>query len=105
VALARYVLTANVTLTADAVAVVVAGDPGTGGAAGYGNSATIVPAAGSEGKFGLWPVTLLAGTPVWADSAAGYDSGAKLLYQAIGSSNLRAWVDGTDNNGHQALSN
>jgi hypothetical protein len=51
-ALSRYVLTANVTLTPDAVAAVVAGQPGTGGAAGFGNSATIVPSALSEGNSG-----------------------------------------------------
>lgn len=94
-ALSRYVLTANVTMTADTTV----GEPVTG------SLATVVPVAGSEGKFGLWPMTILAGTAIWADSTAGFDSGAKLLYQAIGSSNLRAWTDGTDNNGHQALSN
>ena len=94
-ALARYVLTANVTLTADATV----GEPVTG------SLATVVSVAGSEGKFGLWPMTLLAGTPVWADSAAGFDSGAKLLFQAIGASNLRAWIDGTDSAGRAALSN
>ena len=106
-ALSRFVLTATVTLTPDAVAAVVAGEPGTGGPAGFGNSATIVAAAGSVGKFGLpgMPLTLLAGTPIWADSAAGFDSGAKLLYTAIGSANLRAFTQGTDDVGHAALSN
>ena len=94
-ALARYVLTANVTLTADATV----GEPVTG------SLATVVPAAGSEGKFGLWPMTLLAGTPVWADATAGFDTGAKLLYQAIGAGSLRAWIDGTDSAGRAALSN
>src|SRR6059036_1526784 len=105
-ALARYVLTANVTLTPDTVAAVVAGEPGTGGPAGFGNSATIIPAAGSQGKFGLpgMPLTLLAGTPIWADSAAGFDSGAKLLYQAVGAGNLRAWAD-TEAVGHAGLAN
>jgi len=51
-ALSRFVLTANVTLTPDAVAAVVAGEPGTGGPAGFGNSATIIPAAGSRGSTG-----------------------------------------------------
>jgi hypothetical protein len=106
-ALARYVLTANVTLTPDTVATAVPGDPGTGGAAGFGNSATIVAAAGSQGKYGLpgMPLTLLAGTPIWADSAAGFDSVAKLLYQAIGAGNLRPFVDGTDAVGRAALAN
>jgi hypothetical protein len=106
-ALSRFVLTANVTLTADTVAAVVAGEPGTGGPSGFGNSATIIPAAGSEGKYGLpgMPLTLLAGTPVWADSSAGFASAPQLLYQAIGAANLRAYVQGTDDVGHAALAN
>jgi hypothetical protein len=104
-ALARYVLTATVTLTPDAVAAAVAGEPGTGGPAGFGSSATIVPAVGSEGKFGLWPMTLLAGTAIYADATAGFATGAQLLYQAIGAGNLAAWRDGTDNVSHSAISN
>jgi hypothetical protein len=104
-ALTRYVVTATVTLTPDTVAAVVAGEPGTGGPSGFGNSATIVPAAGSEGKYGLWPMTLLAGTPIWADSAAGFATAAQLLYQAIGASSLRAYTQGTDDVGHAALAN
>jgi hypothetical protein len=103
-ALARYVLTSTVTLTPDAVAVVVAGEPQTGGPAGYGNSATIIPSALSEGKLGLWPVTILAGTAIYADSTAGFTA-PQLLYQAIGAGNLTAWVDGTSTVGHAALSN
>ncbi len=105
-ALARYVLTANVTLTPDTVAAIVAGEPGTGGPAGFGNSATIIPSALSQGKYGLpgMPLTLLAGTPVWADSAAGFATAPQLLYQAIGAGNLRAWLD-TDAVGHASLAN
>ncbi len=85
----------------------MAGEPGTGGPAGFGNSATIVAAAGSQGKYGLpgMPLTLLAGTPIWADSAAGFATAPQLLYQAIGASNLRAYVQGTDDVGHAALAN
>ena len=77
-ALSRFVLITNVTLTPDAVAAVVAGEPGTGGPAGFGNSATIIPSALSEGKYGLpgMPLTLLAGTVVYADSTAGFATGA-----------------------------
>ena len=103
-ALARYVLTANAVLTPDVVAVVVPGDPGSGGAAGYGNSATLVPAAPSEGTFGLWGMTILAGTAIYADSTAGFTA-PQLLYQAIGSGKLMAFRDGTDNVGHASLSN
>ena len=66
-----------------------------------------MPSALSEGKFGLpgMPITLLAGTTIYADSAAGFATGAQLLYQAIGASNLRAYVQGTDDVGHAALAN
>jgi len=105
-ALSRFVLITNVTLTPDAVAAVVAGEPGTGGPAGFGNSATIVPSALSEGKYGLpgMPLTLLAGTAIYADSAAGFATAPQLLYQAIGAANLRAWSD-TEAVGHAGLAN
>jgi hypothetical protein len=101
-ALARFVLTASVTLTPDVAATLVAGEPGTGAPAGPGNAATA--ASATSGKFGLWGMTLLKGTAVYADSAAG-SSGPQLLYQAIGAGNLRAFADGTDNVGHACLSN
>jgi hypothetical protein len=44
------------------------------------------PAGWSAGAF---PVTFLAGTPLWLDSAG-------VLYATIGAGNLRAWIDGTD---------
>ena len=95
------------TLTPDAVAAVVAGEPGTGGPAGFGSLATIIPSALSEGKYGLpgMPLTLLAGTTIYADFAAGFATGAQLLYQAIGAGNLRAYVQGQDDIGHAALAN
>lgn len=48
-ALSRFVVTPQVTLTPDILA---ACEPGSGGAAGFGNSATVVPVAGSEGNSG-----------------------------------------------------
>jgi hypothetical protein len=106
-ALSRFVVTALVTVTPDALATPTAGLPGTGGAAGFGSSATIVPAAGSEGKYGLpgMPLTFHPGDVIYADSAAGFATGAQLLYQAIGSANLRAYVQGQDDVGHAALAN
>jgi hypothetical protein len=87
-ALARYVLTASVTVA-----------PGAATAGTYGSAST--PATGwSE----LWPATFLRGQVIWADSAAG-STGPQLLYQAIGAGNLRAWVDGQDTVGHAAISN
>lgn len=101
-ALARWVVTANVTLTPDTLATVVAGEPGTGGPAGYGNQGTVAP--GTGGKFGLYPSTYQPGMVIWADSSAG-TTGPQLLYQAIGAGNLRAFIDGQDTVGHAALAN
>src|SRR5690242_9013505 len=92
-ALSRFVVTQTVTLTPDTLATVVAGEPGTGGAAGNGNSGTVAP--GTGGKYGYFGETITAGTVVYADSSAG-TTGPQLLYQAIGAGNLRAWVDGQD---------
>jgi hypothetical protein len=106
-ALSRFVVTSTVTVTPDALATPVAGEPGTGGAAGFGSAATIVPAVGSEGKYGLpgMPLTFIEGTTIYADSAAGFATGAQLLYQAIGAANLRPYVQGSDDVGHAALAN
>jgi hypothetical protein len=51
------------------------------------------------------PLTLLAGTVIYADSTAGFATGAQLLYQAITAANLRPYVQGQDDVGHAALSN
>jgi hypothetical protein len=40
-----------------------------------------------------------------ADSAAGFATGAQLLYQAIGAASLRPYVQGQDDVGHAALAN
>jgi hypothetical protein len=57
------------------------------------------PAGWSGGGF---PVTFLAGTPLWLDTAGS-------LYTVLGgAANLRTWIDGQDNVGHgrwAALSN
>jgi hypothetical protein len=91
-ALSRFVVTSTVTVTPDALATPVAGEPGTGGAAGFGNSATIVPAVGSEGKYGLpgMPLTLLAGTPIWADSAGPAFGRYRVVRRASSSAASRA---------------
>lgn len=101
-ALSRFVVTASVTLTPDVVATVVAGEPGTGGPAGFGNAAT-GGGVGSAGKFGLFPMNYPAGTVIMADSTAG-NTGPQLLYQAFGA-NIRPYVQGQDDVGHAALSN
>lgn len=92
-ALSRFVVTQTVTLSPDTLATVTAGEPGTGGAAGFGNSATVAP--GTSGKYELTGGLIPAGTVIYLDSSAGSD-GPQLLYQAIGSANLRAFIDGQD---------
>lgn len=77
---------------------------------GAGVTALVGSPAPAGGQFGSLPsITFLAGTAIYADSAAiaagTPGTGAQQLYQAIGSGNLRAFMDGTDNVGHAALSN
>lgn len=100
-ALARFVVTARVTLSPDTIATVVAGEPGTGGPAGFGNTGTVAP--GTGGKYGYLPQTMLPGQIIWADSSAG-TTAPQLLYQALGGS-ITAYRDGTDTVGHAAISN
>lgn len=91
-ALGRYVITANVSIAAGTVATVVAGEPGTGGAAGFGNTAI---SAGAED----WPTTFVAGTAIVLDNAGA-------VYAALnGAGALRAYVQGQDDVGHAAISN
>ena len=60
-----------------------------------------MPVAGSEGKYGLpgMPLTFRPDDVIYADSTAGFATGAQLLYQAIGAANLRAYVQGQDDRG------
>jgi hypothetical protein len=80
-----------VTVAAGTPSTPAAGEPGTGGAAGYGNAST-------TGGEALWPVTYLEGTAIVLDPAGS-------LYAANGAGNLAAWTDGTSNLGHACLSN
>jgi hypothetical protein len=82
----------------------------------YNASLTVTPLTGGDNKGafgwagpgsppewspGPFPVTFLAGTPLWLDSVGG-------LYAVLGAGNLRAWIDGTDSvggHGHWGLSN
>jgi hypothetical protein len=89
-ALNRYVLTATVTVAAGTPATVVAGEPGTGGPSGYGGA----PTTGGP----TWPVTFAKGQVIVLDPAGS-------VYAAIGAGNLRAYVQGSDDAGHQALAN
>lgn len=88
----RYVLTSTVVVPAGTITTpVVAGEPGSGGAAGYGNTST---SAGA----GYFPQTFIAGTAIVLDLTGP-------LYAAIGAGNLMAFRDGTDAIGHAATAN
>ena len=70
----------------------VAGDPGTGGAAGHGNT-------GTSAGYAAFPQTFVPGTPIVLDSAGP-------LYAALnGAGALRAYVQGTDDLSRAAISN
>lgn len=86
-ALSRLVLTADVTVPAGTPVTVVAGEPGTGGAAGYGSAAT------TGGP--LWATTYARGQVIVLDPAGS-------LYTAIGAGSLRAYVQGSHDVGHLA---
>jgi len=95
VSLNKFVLTSTVQIAAGVVSTVVAGEPETGGAAGYGNTSI---ASGAE----AWPTTITEGTAIILDSG----SPGSALYNALnGAGVLRAYVPGQDDVGHAALSN
>jgi hypothetical protein len=92
--LQRFVITATTVVAAGTITTPVAGEPGTGGAAGYGNTSI---SAGAED----WPMTFLAGTPIVLDSGT-----PSALYTALNTASaLRAYVPGQDDVGHAAISN
>lgn len=76
-AINNYVLTATVNVPAGTPATVVAGEPGTGGPAGYGNTGMT---AGTWAQ--PWATTFLQGQLIRLDTAG-------QLFTAIGAGNLR----------------
>jgi|HubBroStandDraft_6_1064221.scaffolds.fasta_scaffold234399_1 hypothetical protein len=62
----------------------------------FGNTATVSP--GTPGNYGYFGSTLLKGQVIYADSTGpgSPPTGPQLLYQAIGSANLRPFIDGQD---------
>jgi hypothetical protein len=89
-ALGRYVVTQTTTVAAGTLATPVAGEPATGGVAGYGSAAT------TGGP--LFATTFLKGTPLLLDTAGS-------LYAALnGAGALRPFTD-ADTVSHAATSN
>lgn len=72
-----------------------AGEPGTGGAAGYGN-------VGISAGYGAFPQTSVAGQVIEFDPAT---TAGAALQSAIGAGNLRPYVSGQDDVGHAGLAN
>lgn len=91
-ALARYVITASVTVPAGTPATVTAGEPGTGGAAGFGNT-------GISAGYAAFPQTFVAGTLIVLDSAS------PLYTYLNGQGALLPYQQGTDDVSHAAISN
>lgn len=119
-ALARWVVTATVTLppgafTADDIQGTAGTVTGTGAPANFGTGSYAQGASeygaghGTAGGGYGTPtslaegLTFIKGQVIWADSSG--SGGAGALYTAIGAGNLRAYVDGQDTVGHAALSN
>ncbi len=89
-ALNKYVLIANVTVPAGSPSAPVAGEPQTGGAAGYGSAST------TGGP--LYATTYLAGQVIVLDPAGP-------LYAAIGAPNLRSFTAAQETGGSLGVSN
>lgn len=95
-ALTRYVVTAAVTLPQGTVITTpTAREPGTGGAAGYGN-------VGISAGCGAFPQTIVAGQVIELDPAT---TAGAALQSAIAAGNLRPYVSGQDDVGHAGLAN
>lgn len=95
VSLNKFVVTATTVIPQGTAATVVAGEPGTGGAAGYGNTST---SAGAED----WGTTIPKGAVLVLDSG----SPGGVLYGVLnGLGVLRAYVPGQDDVGREAISN
>jgi hypothetical protein len=97
VSLNRFVVTQTVTIPAGTFATVAAGEPGTGGPAGYGNEE--LSATGGGGT--VFPEMVVAGSVLLLDSG----TPSELYTYLNGLSALRAYVQGQDDVGHAALSN
>jgi len=92
VALSRYVITAPVIVPAGTPATSTAGEPGTGGAAGFGNT-------GISAGYAAFPQSFQPGMPIVLESASS-------LYAALnGAGALRPYVQDTDDVSHAAISN
>jgi hypothetical protein len=100
VTLNKFVILANVTVPAGTLSTVVPGDPGSGGAAGYGDSSA-APMTGAPWGYGTMPMSFQAGTAIVLDNGT-----PSALYTVLnGLSAIRAYIPGQDDVSHAALGN
>ena len=85
-------ITQAVTVPAGTPATVTAGEPGTGGAAGFG-------CVGISAGYAAFPQSFQPGAPIVLDSAS------PLYTYLNGQGGVRAYVQGTDDVSHAAISN
>ena len=90
-ALNKYTLTSTVTIPAGTITMPVAGEPATGGSAGFGNASI------SSGPA-LFPTMFVAGQVVVLDPAGP-------LYAAIGAGNLKPFTAAQETGGSLGVSN
>lgn len=95
VSLNVFVMTSTYTIPAGTAATVVAGEPGTGGAAGYGNASL---ASGQVEE--TWPVTLQKGMSIMLDSGT-----PSALYTALNGAGVIRAATSNDSIGRESLSN
>ena len=99
VTLTKWIVIANITLPPMTASTPVAGEPGTGGAAGFGST------SGAPGTpttaYDVKSLMLVAGQPLLLDSG-----GAGVLYNILnGLGAIRAYVPGTDDVSHAGIGN
>lgn len=99
VTLNKFVVTATTTLPAVTPSTVVAGEPGTGGAAGFGNSSG-VPGTPAN-SYDVKPLMFVKGAVLILDNG----TPSALYSQLNGLGVLRSYVPGQDDVGHAALGN
>ena len=93
-AINQYRLTAAVTVGVGTLATVTAGEPGSGGAAGYGNSAVASP----DTTGVLFPYTFLKGQLIMLDPTGP-------MYALIGGGNLQLVTLGQETGGVYGTAN
>ena len=100
ITLNKFVLILNVTVPTGTLSTVVPGDPGSGGAAGYGDTSA-APILSALFGYGIMPLSFQTGTAIVLDNGT-----PSALYTVLAGLNaLRAYIPGQDDVGHASLGN